>query len=329
MSDLRRSLGSRLICGFNGVVLPDSFRTLLSDGCLGGIILFARNYAGLSGLKNLTSLIKSLSPRPVLIAVDQEGGRVARFTRDFPVFPSPAYYSRRKDPDGLVLATSQTARLLATAGINLNLIPVCDLAPDDWSHIVYSRAYSSDPDEVAEVVQRQIEALRLQQILACGKHFPGLASAYGDPHLTVSRSDHSLSEFRGRDYAPFRAAIAVNVDMIMTTHLIVPSVDADHIATFSPIFTAGELRQHLGFEGIIISDDLLMAGALQGISATEAGIRAIKAGCDLLIYGELSDNITQVIDSILGAAEADMLLMRQLVAGSERIDRFRVERIPS
>jgi beta-N-acetylhexosaminidase len=327
MSDLRSCLGSMLVCGFEGISLPPDLRILLQANSLGGVILFARNYSNAAHLSQLTAQVHSLSESPVLLAVDQEGGRVVRFAGDFPTYPSPHYYGLRRDAEGLLSASARTAEHLHKVGVNLNLIPVCDLAPDDAAHVIHSRSYSSDPEEMADMVRRQIECLREQWMLSCAKHFPGLASAYGDPHLMVSRSDQSLADFRQRDYTPFRAAIDAGVDMIMVTHLLAPRIDADAIATFSNVFVRQELRDYLGFGGLVISDDLLMAGALEGISATEAGIKAILAGSDLLIYGDLSDNIIPVTEAITQAAASDRTLAHRLEESSDRIQRFKLERL--
>jgi beta-N-acetylhexosaminidase len=327
MGDLQHCLGSMLVCGFGGNALPNDFRTLLQASSLGGIILFARNYSNSAHLSELTAKIHSLSDAPVLLAVDQEGGRVVRFAGDFPAYPSPRYYGLRRDIEGLQIATTQTAGNLHRAGVNLNLIPVCDLAPCDLAHVIHSRSYSSDPEELSDTVKLQISCLHKQGVLSCAKHFPGLASAYGDPHRMISRSDQSLVDFRQRDYIPFRAAIDAQVDMIMVTHLHAPQIDPEAIATFSSVFVRQELREHLGFSGLVITDDLLMTGALEGISAAEAGIKAILAGSDLLIYGELSDNIIPVTEAIVQAAASDPALARRLEESSERIRRFKAERL--
>jgi beta-N-acetylhexosaminidase len=327
MDDLQRCLGSMLVCGFDGGALPDEFRTLLQANSLGGVILFARNYTSRAHLSELTTQIHALTEVPLLLAVDQEGGRVVRFAGDFPTYPSPRYYGLRHDADGLRTATTRTAEQLYKAGVNLNLIPVCDLAPDDPAHVIHSRSFSNNPEELADIVKRQIKCLREQGVLSCAKHFPGLASAYGDPHSEVSRSDQSLADFRKRDYVPFRAAIDAQVDMIMVTHLLAPQIDTKAIATFSSIFVQQELRDYLGFAGLAITDDLLMAGALEGLSAEEAGIKAILAGSDLLIYGNLSDNIIPVTNAIALAAAADSVLAQRIEESSDRIRRFKQARL--
>lgn len=323
MTDLRQCLGSMLVCGFPGVDLPGSFQHLLSNSPLGGVILFSRNYASVNQATKLILDVKRCSEFPPLVAVDQEGGRVVRFSRDFPVYASPRHFGESDDSRGLMFATEKTGELLRQIGVNLNLIPVCDLAPVDPGHVIHSRSYSSDPEKLAGVVAAQVACLRKEAILSCAKHFPGLGSAYGDPHLEVSKSDQTLSDFREKDYVPFRAATEADADMIMVTHLLAPAIDPDQIATFSQIVIGGELKTDLGYTGLVISDDLQMAGALQNITASQAGVAAIAAGCDLLIYGNVTDSIEQIIDDIVQAAEHDRILAERIIESSSRVVDFK------
>lgn len=327
MDQLFRTLGSLILCGFNGTALPADFRSLLEQSALGGVILFARNYQDRSRLIQLTSEIHSLSPAPVLVAVDQEGGRVVRFAGDFPTYPSPRYYGLRHDLPGLLHSVAQTASFLRDVKVNLNLVPVCDLAPSDSLHVIHSRSYSDDASELAEAVDLQVRIIGKLGLSGCAKHFPGLATAHGDPHFTVSRSDQSRDDFRRGDYVPFRAAVGAGVDMIMTTHLFVPKIDPDNIATFSSILVEQELRHQLGFGGLVVTDDLLMAGALEGLTPAEAGIKAILAGSDILIYSDLSGNILTTMSEIDRAARQNTRLERRIMESGERIGRFKFARL--
>ncbi len=305
MSQLRRQIGSLIVCGFDEAVLPTSLRQLLEQGSLGGIILFARNYLKSAKLLRLTDSVRSCAQGKSIIAVDQEGGRVVRFSGDFPVFPSPRHFGERGDLNGLMNATEVTARALRQHGVNLNLVPVCDLDPGNPGHVLHSRAYSHDIQTVSTCASRQVEVLHANHVMSCAKHFPGLGSATGDPHFQVSHSNQSLDEFRRQDYLPFKAAVGAGVDMVMPTHLRAPALDEDNIVTFSHKVLHDELRSHLGFAGVIISDDLQMLGALEGIDQVEAGKRAFLAGCDLLIYANLQDSIDSLLDGLEAQAETD------------------------
>lgn len=318
---ISRQILSLLIAGFEGTILPGAIRKALDNG-LGGIILFARNYQNKDQLKNLTDSIKSHNPKSI-IAVDQEGGRVTRFAGDFPAFPPPGYFGARDDLQGLIHATSVTAANLRECGISCNLIPICDLQPSNRQHVVFNRAYSSHPLTCAEAVKAQIEILKQHQLLTSAKHFPGLMSATGDPHHVVSHSDRTREDFRNADYIPFAAAIKAGCDMVMPSHLMAPQLDRENIATFSEKIISGELREHLGFSGIVISDDLQMLGALQDSDHAGAGIKALSAGCELLIYGNLNSAIDSLIDELAGRVEEDSDLAAVISQRAESVAGFR------
>ena len=322
MSELRRQLGSLIVCGFDNAVLPANLNSLLEQGSLGGIILFARNYVSSSKLTSLTKTISAVSNGRAFIAVDQEGGRVVRFDGDFPVFPSPLHFGKRNDLEGFSNGTSVTAKALRTHGVNLNLVPVCDLDPEDSTHVLHSRAFSHDVKIASDCAKAQVEVLKANNVISCAKHFPGLASATGDPHFQVSFSARTLEEFRKSDYEPFRAAIAAGVDMIMPTHLRSPALDENNIVTFSHKVLQNELRGHLGFTGLIISDDLQMLGALEGVSQIEAGKLALAAGCDLLIYANLQDTIESLLDGLEACATADDKLRERISESYQRVVAF-------
>lgn len=321
----QQEIASLIVAGFTGTALPRHFADTIKDYGIGGVILFARNYESREQLQGLTSSIKNLASE-CLIAVDQEGGRVVRFERDFPTFPSPSYYARRGDFEGLLQATAVTAEHLRRAGVDLNLIPVCDLAASDSGHVISSRAISDNPHQVGEIAARQVEILHFCGLLACAKHFPGLASAVGDPHQQVAKSLQSAEQFRQHDYLPFLRVIEAGVDFVMTTHLLAPALDPDEIATFSSRIVSEELRERLAFRGVVISDDLQMQGALNNGDEIHAGVRALRAGCNLLLYADLTDSLRTLVDSIYRQAETDPVLADAIRNSLERRGQLNIRR---
>jgi beta-N-acetylhexosaminidase len=323
MSVLHKEIYSLLICGFSETTLPDDLQIQLRKG-LGGVILFTRNYASREKLRQLCATIKELKPQ-AFIAVDQEGGRVSRFSKDFPTYPSAHYFGVRGDSEGLLHATSRTARSLYDCGVNLNLIPVCDLTPDETEHVISDRAFSDDSETTARAVAGQVEALAEAGLISCAKHFPGLQSGIGDPHNEMTRSNRSLERFREIDYTPFAAAIAAGVDMVMPTHMIASGIDPDRPATFSRIILRNELRDHLGFTGLIISDDLGMQAISEVWSSSQAAVSAIRAGCDLLIYGDPFDDLSQLVEEVGAAAAEDEELATRIESSAAAVRGFLAE----
>ncbi len=323
MPTLAQQIGSLLIAGFDGTTLPEEFHIQLERQALGGVILFARNYRGRPALKSLTREIASAAALPGWVAVDQEGGRVVRFAEDFPTFPSSSYFGEHNDLAGLRQATAVTSRCLAEDGISLNLIPVCDLAPDDRSHVLHSRAYHRDPQRVAEAVTMQVRTCRDSGVEVCAKHFPGLVSATGDPHHVVARTRQRREDFLARDYLPFRAAIAAGAQLLMVTHVIADALDPEQIVTFSRPVIDREVRGELAFDGLIVTDDLQMLGALAGVDEVEACVRSMRAGCNLLILANLENRLRTLIAQIELRCDHDRTLRDNVESSHARVMRYR------
>lgn len=322
MPDLHREIGSLLVIGFSGTTLPPSTESLLTQGRLGGVILFSRNYRNIEQTSRLTSSIKKADAR-ALIAVDQEGGRVVRFTGDFPTYPAASHFGEHDNPQGLVEATAATASKLRSVGVNLNLAPICDLRPADPAHVIYTRAYSDQADATAEVIAAQVAVMNEQMILSCAKHFPGLQSGAGDPHHVESHSSRSLDDFRKHDYIPFKAAIETGIDLVMVTHLTANEIDSLNPATYSTTFVQEELRGYLGFPGPIITDDLQMAAAERTWTPAQSASKAILAGCDLLIFGKLDDDCEELIDTLNWMANGNPDLTDRIIASASRVQEFK------
>lgn len=324
MQPLAQQIGSLLVCGFEGTILPDSVSSLLEDGLLGGVILFARNYENIDSLRKLTTAIRNASEEAI-VAVDQEGGRVVRFAGEFPCFPSPGFFAGADDPEGLLHATRVSAERLVDCGVNLNLIPVCDLQPEENGHVVYGRTYSANPEEVAAICTRQVAVLQECGLLSCAKHFPGLQSGSGDPHLLLTRSDRDLDLFRSRDFVPFARVIAAGVDIVMVTHMTATAFGDTEPATFSHRLIEGELRGRLSFAGPIITDDLGMGAVTATRSEAAAACDALRAGCDMLLFGQLQSDPVELIREIETQTATDPHLGERIAVGAKLVSSLKAK----
>jgi len=216
--------------------------------------------------------------------VDQEGGRVERLVDGVPSLP-PARELAGEGPAAVAAAAGCQAAALRRLGIDINLAPVCDLPRPGASDVIGDRAYGSDPSPVAACVAAHVRATLAEGVLPCAKHFPGHGVARVDSHAALPLLDLSLEELRAWDRVPFAAVLAAGAPLVMPGHLCVPAVD-DAPASLSRVWLQDVLRGEMEFEGAVVSDDLEM-GALDGLGApTEVAMRAVAAGCDLLIFGQ-------------------------------------------
>jgi beta-N-acetylhexosaminidase len=277
--------GQLLMVGLPGPGLDAVARELVRDLKVGGVILFARNIEAPAQVWELTrdlqrQALAAGSP-PLLVAVDQEGGRVQRLRAPFTLIPPARKLGETATPDRVEQLSRQVARELALVGINLNLAPVLDVARSPDCPL-WERSYSSDPARVAEFGAAAITGYLGGGVLPAAKHFPGLGDTLADSHEVLPTAQ-SHDPHRETDLLPFRAAVAAGVPLVMTAHLRVPAWDAARPATLSPVALSRWLRQDLGFQGAVITDDLEMGGITTNLPAPAGARQALAAGADLLL----------------------------------------------
>ncbi len=306
---LRRQIGQLLIAGFAGHQIPVELRSLAKEFGLGGVILFARNVAEPGQVAELAHDALHLTEQtPAWVSVDQEGGRVARLKAPFTEWPPMATLGRSGD----VTLTKRFARALAlelkAVGVNLDFAPVLDIHTNPKNPVIGDRALAERAAEVAAHGTAIIEALQSEHVAACGKHFPGHGDTTTDSHLELPLVEHPPEQLRDREFVPFRAAIQAGVASIMTAHVLVPALDEDRPATLSTRVITTILRRELGFEGVIVSDDLEMKAVAAEYDVPDAAVLAVRAGCDaLLICSGDHDRQAAALEALVHAVEEERL----------------------
>ena len=323
-SALRRQIGQLLIAGFNGHQIPPELRSLAREFGLGGVILFARNIDEPEQVAELAFDAARLVPDlPAWVSVDQEGGRVARLKAPFTVWPPMATLGRSGD----VRLAERFARALAAelkaVGITLDYAPVLDIHTNPKNPVIGDRALAETADGVARFGSAIVRALQGAGIAACGKHFPGHGDTSTDSHFELPLVEHPPDRLRRVEFVPFRAAIEAGVATIMTAHVLVPSLDERRPASLSRHVVYDLLRDELGFEGVILSDDLEMKAVAAEYAVPDSAVLAIEAGCDgiLICSGDhhtqaaaLEALVHAVEDNRLPLARVEDALKRQLRA---------------
>jgi beta-N-acetylhexosaminidase len=276
--------GQLLMVGLPGPRVDAVAREMVRDLQVGGVILFARNIETPEQVwelcRDLQQEALAVSGLPLLIAVDQEGGPVQRLKEPFTIIPPARNLGLEAKAPQVEALARQTARELSLVGINVDLAPVLDVARGPECPL-WDRAYGPDPDLVARLGTAAIRGYLAGGVLPVAKHFPGLGDTGVDSHvdLPLSQSGDSTRE---RDMIPFRGAVAAGVPAIMTAHLVVPEWDS-RAATLSSIILQEKLRRDLGFDGVIITDDLEMGGITTRLSPEAGAKEALAAGADLLL----------------------------------------------
>ena len=308
MAPLRRRIGQLLIAGFNGTTLPIELRSLAREFGLGGVILFARNILEPEQVAELayegTRIVPDL---PAWVSVDQEGGRVARLKAPFTEWPPMATLGRSGDTALAERFARALAAELKAVGITLDYAPVLDIHTNPKNPVIGDRALAENAEAVGRLGTAIIAALQGEGIAACGKHFPGHGDTSADSHLELPLVEHPPERLREVEFAPFKAAVAAEVATIMTAHVLVPSLDEKVPATLSKRIV-GLLREELGYQGVILSDDLEMKAIAATYSVPDAAVRAIAAGCDgVLICSGDHDTQAAALEALVHAVEEERL----------------------
>ena len=275
----------RLMIDIEGISLSEDDIYLLKNPNIGGIILFERNFESRDQILSLCSDIKSIN-KEILIAVDHEGGRVQRFKEDFTHIPSMQSLGDfvKKNPSQGLKLSEEIGWLLASelisSGIDISFAPVLDLDRDK-SSIIGNRSFGDDPQLVTDTSEALIKGMNDAGMAATGKHFPGHGGVVEDSHLEAPQDLRELEELFKHDLKPY-IILQDSLKGIMSAHLTFPKIDPD-IVSFSFFWLTVVLRQQLGFNGVIFSDDLSMKGADVAGSYSEKARMALEAGCDMIL----------------------------------------------
>jgi beta-N-acetylhexosaminidase len=301
--------GQMIMSGFEGTTLTPETEDLIRNHHVGGLILFSRNYENPEQLhtliRNLQEVAASTSTGlPLFISVDQEGGRVARLTEPFTQYP-PLCCLGHAQSESLAYRFGQSlAAELVDVGINMDYAPVLDVHTNPENPIIGDRAIGSDPDAVARLANSFIKGFKDKGMIPVGKHFPGHGDTHLDSHLDLPTVTRDAATLEAVELVPFRETIAQGLEVIMTAHVVYTAWDAKNPATFSKMILQDILRQELGFQGVIMSDDLEMK-AVENYFPFDAFPRmGIEAGLDMFMIcnnvekaGALHDQLIQDVSN--------------------------------
>lgn len=280
---LEEKVGQLLMVHFHGEEVNRDARALIQEIGVGGIIYYdwCNNLDTLKEIQALSSSLQTLAKYPLLIAADQEGGKVLRFRKAFTNFPSNG---EMDSPEIVQKMACELGLEMKMAGINMNLAPVVDVNSNPKNPVIGIRAYSNDTEKVVAFGRAALTGYKQAGILTTLKHYPGHGDTSVDTHKDLATLNKSKEALERVELAPFRE-LAQEADAMMTAHILVPAFDPDNCATLSKN-TLAYLREGIGFQGVIVSDSLVMEGVLKKCtSVDEAAIQALNAGCDLLLLG--------------------------------------------
>jgi beta-N-acetylhexosaminidase len=334
-----------------GLTLSEEDRERLANPLVGGVILFSRNYESPEQLRALTAEIHKIRMPELIMAVDQEGGRVQRFRQGFQAIPTMASLGDLYDREsGRAIQLTETIAWIMAAellyyGVDVSFAPVLDIG-DPVSKVIGDRAFHRDPEVITRLANAWIRGMRKAGMEAVGKHFPGHGSVEGDSHHVMPFDSRSFEDIEALDLVPFRRVIATHLGGIMMAHVIYDQLD-EVAAGYSRRWIKDILRSRLGFEGVVFSDDLSMSGAESVGGYAERAQIALNAGCDVLLVCNSREGVDEILDSLAGyenpatqirmirmhgrppKGTADLLNTRIWRQAIELLDEFNQQAIPA
>lgn len=313
------------MAGFDGYIANDHAKRLIRDFRVQSLILFKRNVDSPAQVADLVRELQSLAldagyARPLLIAIDQEGGRVQRLRAPWTVWPPIRRLGDLNSEDLTRRMAEAIAAELKACGIGLDFAPVVDVDTNPKNPIIGDRSFSRDPEQVGKLAVAFIEAMQGAGVAACAKHFPGHGDTDKDSHLDLPVVEHSRSRLEDIELRPFKKAIAANVATIMTAHIVVRELDEKVPATLSPSVVTTLLRDELGYKGVIVADDLEMKAVSANWPYAISAVLAAKAGCDVLPVCEHEEAQVAVIEALIRAEESGELRKKDIDDSLLRIE---------
>ncbi len=291
------------VVGLPGLRLDEASRPWVREAA--GVILFRRNLGTPAQIRALTRDLREAAGRPLLIAVDQEGGRVRRLpSPPYPAYPAARELAARGVEEEVEAVAEEVATTLAGLGINTNLSPVLDVVDDPATSAIHDRSFGRDPQTVARLGAAWVRGSERGGVLSCIKHFPGHGATREDSHISLAVVKDAEATVVARDRFPFAALVERSIPMVMTAHVRYPAIDPLLPATLSERILRGWLRDELGFTGVVVSDDLEMAAIHRHFSPEAVVRRFWAAGGDLLLVGEDHGYATR-LEAAARAAIAD------------------------
>lgn len=312
--------GQRLMVGFDGTGLDEDLKFLIGRIKAGGLILFAANLESPGQIKDLCRAVqdyaKQCNQPPVFIAIDQEGGQVTRLKPPFTQFPGNPHMRHEADAEHFAAVT---AAELNQVGINMNMAPVMDVAPQEIDSIMAKRVFGSDPVWVARLGLKVIEHLQRNNIMAVAKHFPGIGRTILDSHRDLPVLNDDLTALERFDLIPFKACIQHGVCGIMLSHIFYPKLDDQWPASLSKYIADDLLRRRMGYDGLVMTDDLDMGAITKHYDIQVSIQQILAADIDQALICHQSPNIEIAFEQIVKATTDSAGMKDRGVKSVERI----------
>lgn len=318
---LEEKVGQMIFAGIKGKVMTNETEKIISTHQVGGIILFKDNLKKADQSVTLLNAIKqenSNNKVPLFLGIDEEGGRISRLP-ELTKLPTNEEIGFRNDASFSYGIGKLLGKQLSAFGFNLDFAPVLDINSNPENPIIGDRSFGKDAEQVSELGIKTMEGIQSEQVIPVIKHFPGHGDTAVDSHKELPIIQKSLKDLQGLELIPFKKAINHGTEVVMTGHILLPKIDPTYPASLSEKVVTGVLRKQLGFEGIIITDDMTMKAIVNTFEIGEAALSAVKAGNDIVLVAHDYANVVKVKDAILQAVKTGEISEKRIDESVNRI----------
>lgn len=312
---LNEKIGQMVIVGLDGTNLQADARKMIETYKVGGFILYKPNITSAEQtLKFLNQLKKANQPNPAALwlSTDQEGGRVSRMPEPYLKIPTAKEIGQKNSTAYATGIGQALGEEIKSVGFNLDFAPVMDINSNPNNPVIGDRSYGANADTVINNGTAVLKGIQSEGVAAVVKHFPGHGDTSVDSHLELPVVNKSLKQLEGFELLPFQAAVKQGTDMVMVAHLLIPKIDPDYPASLSKQMISDLLRDQLGYDGVVITDDLTMGGIVKHYGIAEAAVRSIQAGSDIVLVGHDVERETAVIKALQNAASSGKLTEQEI-----------------
>ncbi|EHQ90339.1 beta-N-acetylhexosaminidase [Desulfosporosinus youngiae] len=325
---LEEKVGQLVMAGVDTYENDLNSARLLQEYHVGGFVFFKKNVKDANQLLSLINSLKetnSVNKLPLMLAVDEEGGRVSRMPSEFTKLPSSRRIGELNSDELSYRLGGIVGEELKSFGLNTNFAPVLDVFSNPQNQVIGDRAFGDNPTLVSKLGIQTMKGLRSQNIISVVKHFPGHGDTFVDSHVGLPVINHDLNRLKSLELVPFYKAVENKVDAIMLAHILLPKIDSEYPASFSKIIISDILRKEMLFDGVIITDDLTMGAIVNNYDLSEAAITSINAGSDMVLVCHEYAKQEAVLKAMQTAAQTGRISLERIDQSVYRVLKLKGE----
>ncbi|MBO9596267.1 MAG: beta-N-acetylhexosaminidase [Cohnella sp.] len=319
---LEEKIGQMIMIGVEGTTMDQTAERLIRESHAGGVIFYQSNFKQLGAAVKLVNDLKTANAKgaaPLLLAVDQEGGKINRMPADFEAIPDSQTVGKSNDASMAKALGGLLADELRAMGLNLNFAPVLDINSNPKNPVIGVRSFGNNPDLVAKMGVAEMQGLQEAGVIAAVKHFPGHGDTSVDSHRELPVVGKSLEELQKFEWVPFRSAIEGGAEVVMAAHILFPRIDNETPASLSKVIIGDQLRGTLGFNGVVITDEMTMGAIANNYGIVNGSLKAILAGSDIVMVAHDYAKMQSVFSKLLKSAKDGTLPKARIDESVRRI----------